>query len=787
MPKPLRLNIYNCYIRIVAMTLILVSFTAPASAQGTGIDLSEAEVAWIKENPVIRVSNPTAIAPFIFTQNGNVEGFAVDYIRLITSKVGLEIEFPTERPWEDTMEMLRNGEVHIIQSAAINDERREYIAFSKPYINIPMVNVGRTGQQKIVNVEDLVGKKIALIRGYVTSLEFLENYPHLEFVQFDTIQEALKAVSSSKADIVTGNLITINYTALQHYIPNLEVVGQNTFMVNNSIDHRMGALKENKILIDILEKAMDTVSNEEFIQISQKWQASNNILREPAIELTEEEIAWINENPVVVASNPNDTAPFSFAEGRRTSGIAVEYLDLIGKKVGLEFSYPPQASWSEMMSKLRQGEIDIIHSAVQNEERAEFMTFTTPYLEMPIVNFGRTGSERINSTDDLASKRIGLVKGYALSATYREKYPDFVYVEFETITEALQGLSASQIDVFTGNLVSINYSILQNYIPNLELIGQDHVFELSTLDHRIGALSENKILIDILEKGKAAITPEEFNRISENWQSSGSDNKVQEIGLTAQERDWLRQNPVLKVSLDPNLIPSVFINESGEIDGITGDYLNIISEKLNVSFEWVKNETFAGGMQETRNGEAHFIALLSETEDRKEFLTFTDSYNGVTQMIFNRTGGEVYANLDVLSGKTVAQVTGYDTTMAIKEKYPDVNVVEVNSIEEALTMLSAGEVDAHIGSIPVNSYIISAASLTNLQVVGETPFRSENAFGIRSDLPLLASAMQKALRSIPEEQKAAIDRTWIGLQADQQVDYKLVWQIVIASTAIILF
>lgn len=775
------------FVAISIFAHFATAYSTYAQNDQSTITLAENEKQWITDHPVIRVSNPSAIAPFIFTRNGVVDGFAVDYIRLITSKVGLEIEFPEEKPWNDMMQMLADGEIDIIQSAAKTKAREEQLEFTDAYLVIPLVNVGREGEKKIITPDDLIGKKIGLVSGYVTSTEYMETYPHLEYVMYDTIQDALAAVSSSEIDIFTGNMVTINYSVLKYFIPNLEVLGQNTFMTNNSIDHRMAALKENKILINILQKGMDAVSHAEFISISEKWQATNTILNEATVDLTQDELNWIKDHPVIIASNPSDSAPYSFSEGTTTNGIAVDYLKLLGAKVGLDIRYAEQDSWSGMMNKLRLSKIDIMHSIVKNGDRSQYMDFTSPYLEMPIVNFGRVGSESINSVEDLKGKRIGLIADYAISTAYRTKYPEFEYVEFGSMSEALQALSASKIDVFTGNLISINYSLLQNFIPNLELIGEDYVFSQGTLDHRIGALKENRILIDILEKGKSAITQEEFNRISEDWQRLGMESASQNIGLTVEEKDWLVKNPVIKVSLDPNLIPLIFINDSGKIDGIAGDYLEIISKKLNVEFEWIENTTFVDGMEKTRNGDADLVALLSKTEDREEFLTFTDSFANVTQMIFNRTDGEVYANLDALSGKTIAQVRGYDTTEAIQQDYPNIHVVEVDSLMDALIMLSAGEVDAHVGTIPINTYNISAAGLTNIKVVGETKYRSDNGFGIRSDLSLLASAMQKALRSIPEQQKAEIDRRWLGLQAKEQINYTLVWQIIGASALIILF
>lgn len=773
------------FCRALCLLIIAVINFSVANSQELTNELSASELEWIKNHPIIKVSNPTAIAPFIFSQNGEVDGFAVDYLNLITSKVGLKIEFPEQGPWNTMMQMLRDGEIDLIQSAALDAERAEYIAFTQPYLEIPLVNIGREGAAKINNGDDLVGRKIGLVRGYVTSNEYLENYPKLDFTLFDTIDDALRAVSSSKIDVFTGNLVTINYSALKYFIPNLEVLGQNTFMSKNSIDHRLGATKENKILIDILQKAMNSVTNTEFIAISQKWQTSNTLVQDHDIQLTQEELDWIRQHPTVVVGNPTDSAPYSFEGNSKVEGIVADYLRLIGTKVGLDFKFAPQEAWNRVIESFRAGDIDIIHSAARNEERDQYISFTSPYMSNPYVNMGRIGTPRINSAEDLKDKRIGVIKGYINTARYYELYPEYSYVEFDDVTDALQALSASHIDVFTGNLISINYSILQNYIPNLEVIGKDYVLESDILGHHIGALKENQILVDIIEKAMAAISPEEFMTISEKWQKPTDD--YADVGLSAAEKVWLSENKTISVALDQNLTPMVFIDADGKIDGITGDYLNLISETLGVSFEWIGNETFAEGMARTRAGEAHMVAVIAATPDREEFLTFTEPHAGITQMIFARDDGDIYGTLDALEGKKVAQITGYDSTANIRGDYPEIEIIEVNSVPEALQLISTGEADAHIGSVPITTFASSDEGITNITVVGEAGYRSENAMGIRSDLPLFASAMQKAMKSITGQQKAEISRRWLGIATKASIDYKLVWQIIFAATAIILF
>ena len=140
------------------------------------------------------------------------------------------------------------------------------------------------------------------------------------------------------------------------------------------------------------------------------------------------------------------------------------------------------------MEMLRRGEIDVFHSTAYSDERSKYMTFTDPYLDMPLVNASPIGTEPINTGADLLGKKVGVVKGFVISKDYRTLFPDLEYVEFDTIKDALFALSLSQTDVYSGNLVTINYSVLKFFIPNISIAGETTYLPTNNIDHRLGAL-----------------------------------------------------------------------------------------------------------------------------------------------------------------------------------------------------------------------------------------------------------------------------------------------------------
>ncbi len=491
--------------------------------------------------------------------------------------------------------------------------------------------------------------------------------------------------------------------------------------------------------------------------------------------LTTEEIKWIAEHPVIRATNDMDYPPFDYVVDGKAAGFSVDYLNLIAEKIGLEIEYTSGLPWDQLMEMLENREIDLTHSLARTDKRNEFLNFSSFYMTLPTVIYGRAGAEYVNKIEDLDNKRIALIKGWAVAPYYQKKYPNLTYVEFDTVKDALVGVSTKVADIFINTASISNFIINKNFIPGLEIIGrQDFLRNTKEEVMHIASRNDWPILASVIEKGMAAVTEKEFGQLSMKWQAAYSVDV--DIGLTAEEYNWLSKNNSFIVAADPTIAPIEFIDDGGRIRGIAGSYLEEISKKLNIHFEWAGNKNWTEAMTMIHSSEADILSGVIPTEERRQFLNFTDNYMSVSNVIFAREGGNVYGSLDGLEGRKIVQVTDSAVNEFVKKDYPDLEIIEVESVQVALNMVALGTADAHIGDIPISSHHIVNEGLTQLVVVGETPYKTTLSMGIRSELPLLASAMQKALNSISVMEKAAISREWLSLKIEETENYTNFWR-----------
>ena len=492
--------------------------------------------------------------------------------------------------------------------------------------------------------------------------------------------------------------------------------------------------------------------------------------------LTEQERLWIIQNPIIRATNYTGWAPIDFFDAGKPTGLSVDYLNLVVQKVGLNVEYISDPNLPNLVKQLQDREIDVAHGLIKTSAREDFLDFTSTYLDLPFYFFGRTGDEPIQSLDDLVGRRIGVINGIASANVIKNNYSHLELVEQSTVLEAFRSLSTGEIDVFAVILPIANYTITKNFIAGVDVIGENVFPELAVGNKiRLATRNDLPILNSILEKGMAAVTDFEFQELSRKWQAQYySKNR---IGLNVEEAKWLRENHIIKVAADPTIAPLEFIDQFGQITGISGTYLKIIEDKLGVRFQWIASENFEAGINKVISGDADMLSAVVDTPERREFLNFSDQYVSLAKAIFTREGNQIYGSMDGLYGRKIAQIKGFPTMTHIRQDYPDMEIIEVETISEALKLLVTGAVDAYIGDVITTSYYIAEEGLTQIIVVGEAPYSTVLSMGVRKELPYLSSALQKAMQSITSSERAKISQDWLSLRIVNNHDNTAIWQI----------
>jgi diguanylate cyclase (GGDEF)-like protein/PAS domain S-box-containing protein len=257
-----------------------------------------------------------------------------------------------------------------------------------------------------------------------------------------------------------------------------------------------------------------------------------------------------------------------------------------------------------------------------------------------------------------------------------------------------------------------------------------------------------------------------------------------QLDLTESERRWVRDNPSVSFTGDPNWLPYEAFDEEGQYIGIVSEHLQLISELTGIQFRMSPSETWTESTEKAKKG---LVDILSETDDSdlRSHLIFTDSYLSNPIVIAMQNSENYVDAIEKIANKKIALIKDYGYASKIRRKYSDIQFVTVNDIQDGLIAVSTGKADALLCTLALCSYTISELGLNNVRVVGKTEFDTKLALGVQKHLTQLVSILNKAIASITPGQQQAILDSWIKQKYAAETDYTLVYQVIVIAVVLL--
>jgi PAS domain S-box-containing protein len=251
------------------------------------------------------------------------------------------------------------------------------------------------------------------------------------------------------------------------------------------------------------------------------------------------------------------------------------------------------------------------------------------------------------------------------------------------------------------------------------------------------------------------------------------------IDFTTQEKKWLAAHPVIRVAPDPDFPPIERFDENGQFVGIAADYVKMIEKKLDLKFTIVQCASWEEILKKAKNREIDVLSAAAQTPNRGEYLLFTEPHIVFPGVIITRTDVREKLSLHDLSNMKVGIVSGYVWQEFIARDFPKVVIDPVADVQTGLKKVSFGMNDAMVENLATATHCIGKEGITNLRVAGETGYFTRLSFASRKDWPELNGILNKALISLPQEERKAVYDKWIRLDGGRQVFNRTFWVVLI--------
>ena len=479
--------------------------------------------------------------------------------------------------------------------------------------------------------------------------------------------------------------------------------------------------------------------------------------------LTVEELAWLADHKSIRVGADIAYPPFEFRDKDGVyQGMSFEYISLINDLLGTEMKVVPGLIWSEVMSGIKTNQIDVISVVASTPERMEFMSFTEPYISIPIVIMTRTDHAGVKSLADFNGKTVVMVRDYFYVKKIIQNYPGIKPLFVTTPLDGLNAVAFGKADCAVINLGVGAYLCQQHSLLNLRVASEAGI---GAGRMSFGVRKDWSILVSILDKALDAIPTSVHQEIRNKWVSIEVANReiIQSVELTSEEQAWLASHQKIVVGGEMDWAPFDFVDEYGKYTGIASDYLEIIKEKIGIDIEIVYGYTWDELLAKLKDKKIDVLPAIYHSEEREEFANFTTSYIEVSDFVFIREHDDSITIFDDLKDKTIVVVKGYTVEGFLAADYPELNVITAPDIREALNKLITGKADAFIGDIISTSYNISEYSLFNVKPIIPVPFLESDVYmAVRKDWPLLKNMLDKVIATISEDEHKKIRNKWVS-------------------------
>ena len=252
-------------------------------------------------------------------------------------------------------------------------------------------------------------------------------------------------------------------------------------------------------------------------------------------------------------------------------------------------------------------------------------------------------------------------------------------------------------------------------------------------------------------------------------------NNLKNLTFSESELKYLEKKDTLSMCVIPNAMPYSDI-KNDEFVGFVADYMHLIEEKIKKPIKLIPTQSWAESLKFAADRKCDILPSAVWTEERDDIFSFTKPYLNIPFVLLTKSDTSFINNIGSLKNKKISVVESYSIINTLRNKYKDIEFIEVKDIDEGIKKTLNGEVFGHIDTISTSWYKIQSKYLTKISISSKLDENIDISIATVPD-DVLYGIFQKAVLSIDEYNKNEILNRWTFTEYQKEFDYSIIWKI----------
>lgn len=238
------------------------------SPKGPSITLTPLEKSYLAQKNSIKMCVDPNWMPFErITKEGRYEGIIADYVDLLSKKLGVRFQLIPTKNYPESMAFFSQNRCDIIPGEVNRPNLPETVLPTKPYYFAPRVFAVQADSAVVADFNEIAGGRIGVL-AESPALKLLPRiYPGVKLIPIESTAKGLRLVESKELDAFVSPLATISHSIRVQGLSGVKIGGA----IAKDIPFSALVNKNDRLLVGILNKAIDSITLDERRAINDKW------------------------------------------------------------------------------------------------------------------------------------------------------------------------------------------------------------------------------------------------------------------------------------------------------------------------------------------------------------------------------------------------------------------------------------------------------------------------------------------------------------------------------------